>query len=219
MDFVWLSDLPNRRFFSNVINFAVDFYATVGTSLRTISKKMLEYFDIKISHENIRQCVFFGKKNSFLDERVSNCQTWQVDETYIKVKGKGYWIWVVYSKESQKVLAWHISLGRFFKDAKKVLLIAKERAGGRPDWIITDGLWQYSAAIKNAIGWNWRLQKKCHIIDSGIGKNAHVERVNKEIKSRIKWFGTFQSTEGARTFFEMFFHYFNLRTSKARSTG
>ena len=217
--FVWLSDLPNRRFFSNVINFAVDLYSTIGISLRTLSRKMLEFFDIKISHEGIRQWILFGKKNEFLDEKISNCQTWQVDETYIKVKGRGYWLWVVYSKESRQVLAWHISVGRFFKDAKKVLLKARKRTGGRPSKIITDGLWQYQAAIKKAIGWNWRVQKKCHIIDSGVGKNAHIERVNKEIKRRIKWFGTFQAMEGARAFFNMFFHYFNVRTSKARNTG
>jgi transposase-like protein len=183
--FVWLSDLPNRRFFSNVINFAVDLYSTLGVSLRTLSRKMDEYFDIKISHEGIRQWIIFGKKNQFIDERISNCRTWQVDETYIKVKGKGYWLWVVYSKESRQVLAWHISVGRFFKDAKKVLVKAKERAGGRPAKIITDGLWQYQAAIKKAIGWNWKVQKKCHIIDSGIGKNAFIEMIKTQSKESI----------------------------------
>lgn len=217
--FIWLSDLPNRRYFSNVINFAVDLYSTLGVSLRTLSRKLYDYFEIKISHEGIRQWVIFGKKNNFIDDEICNRQTWQIDETYIKVSGKGYWLWVVYSKEARQVLAWHISIGRFFKDAKKVILMAKKRAGGRPAKIITDGLWQYPPAIKKAMGWHWTVQKKCHIIDSGVGKNAHIERVNKEIKRRIKWFGSFQALVGARFFFDMFFHYFNIRTSNARNTG
>ena len=62
---------------------------------------------------------------------------------------------------------------------------------------ITDGLWQYVAAIKKEIGWNWREQKKRHIITSGIGLNAILERVNREIKRRYKWFGSFQAIETA----------------------
>ncbi|RLE45502.1 hypothetical protein DRJ22_04200, partial [Candidatus Woesearchaeota archaeon] len=34
--FVWTSDLPRRNFFSNVIAFATELYATVGISLRKI---------------------------------------------------------------------------------------------------------------------------------------------------------------------------------------
>ena len=217
--FVWLSDLPNRRYFSNVISFVVDIYSTVGISLRTLSRKLLEFFDIKISHEGIRQWMLASKNKHFVDDKVDNCQTWHVDETYIKIKGRGPWLWVVYCKESKQILGWHISKGRFFKDAKKVLQRAKERAGNRPTTIITDGLYQYDAAIKKVTGWHWRVYRKNRIKDSGVGKNSPVERVNKEIKRRIKWFGSFQSLKGAKTFMNLFFHYYNQRTSKARNTG
>ncbi|MBU0666474.1 MAG: DDE-type integrase/transposase/recombinase [Nanoarchaeota archaeon] len=59
----------------------------------------------------------------------------------MKIKGKGFWLWVVLCKETKQVLSWHISKGRFFKDTKKVLQIAKDRAGTRPQTIITDGLY------------------------------------------------------------------------------
>ena len=121
---------------------------------------------------------------------------------------------------TRQVLSWHISKGKFFKDAKVVLLKAKQVAGGRPLKIITDGLFAYGAAIKKAMGWHWRVHKRKHVIDSGVGKNSPVERVNKEVKRRIKWFGSFQCLEGAKSFFALFFHYFNLRTTKARqNTG
>ena len=75
------------------------------------------------------------------------------------------------------------------KDAIAVLQIAMRQSQGvRPRKIITDGLWQYPVAIKKVIGWNWRVQKKRHKVHSGIGKNALIERVNKEIKRRFKWF-------------------------------
>ena len=81
--------------------------------------------------------------------------------------------------------------------------------GVRPEKIITDGLWQYPVAIYKVMRWSWREQKKRHIIDSGIGKNALIERVNREIKRRFKWFGTFQALDGAKAFFNLFFYHFN----------
>lgn len=208
--FVWRSDLPKRRFFSNVISFAVDLYATVGISLRTISKKLKEFFDIKISYEGIRQWVLAAKELVIPDEKPIPTKTWHVDETYIKIKGKGFWLWIVFSKESKHVIAWHISKTRLLKDARAVLRKAMQQSQGvRPHKIITDGLWQYPVAIKKEIGWNWREQKKRHEIHSGIGKNALVERVNKEVKRRLKWFGSFQALETAKTFFGLFFYHFN----------
>jgi len=103
--FVWRSDLPNRRFFSRVISFAVNIYTTVGVSLRTLSNKLLKFFDIRISHEGIRQWLLASKKQHFVNQKLDNCQTWQVDETYIKIKGKGHWLWIVYCKETKQILS------------------------------------------------------------------------------------------------------------------
>ena len=209
--FIWTSDLSKRHFFSNVISFAVDLYSTVGISLRTLANRMKKYFNIKISHECIRQWVLVAKKLIITDDKPKATKTWHVDETYIKIKGKGFWLWVVFCKESKQVIAWHISKKRLLKEAravfKKAMIVSK---GIRPNKIITDGLWQYPAAIKKEIGWRWNIQKKKHEVHSGIGKNALVERVNKEIKRRIKWFKSFQALEGANAFFGLFFYHFNI---------
>jgi transposase-like protein len=95
------------------------------------------------------------------------------------------------------------------KDAKKVMQDALDVAGVRPEKIITNGLWQYPVAIYKVIGWSWREHKKRHIVDSGIGKNWFIERLNREVKRRIKWFSTFQSLEGAKTLFSVWFYHFN----------
>jgi len=208
--FVWTSDLPRRNFFSNVIAFATELYATVGISLRKIAKYLKKYFDIRISHEGIRKWVLIARKLIFTDENKIPTKTWHADETYIKIKGKGFWLWVVYCKESKHVIAWYISKTHLLKDAKTVLQKAiKQTQGVRPKKIITDGLWQYPVAIKKVIGWNWREQKKKHIISSGIGLNAVLKRVNREIKRRYKWFGSFQTQETADIFFNLFFYHFN----------
>ncbi|MBU0666473.1 MAG: hypothetical protein ABIC91_03565 [Nanoarchaeota archaeon] len=67
--------MPNRRYFSNIISFVVDIYSTVRISLRTLSKKLLEFFDIKVSYEGIRQWILASNKQHFVDDKVNNCQT------------------------------------------------------------------------------------------------------------------------------------------------
>ena len=56
-------------------------------------------------------------------------------------------------------------------------------------------------------------------MSSGIGKNAILKRVNREVKRRVKWFSTFQTFKGAEAFFKLFFINFNRRTTLARNTG
>ena len=62
---------------------------------------------------------------------------------------------------------------------------ALEIAGTRPEKIITDGLWQYQSAIKKVRGWEWHTYKKKHVVNSGIGKNVIIERLNREVKRRM----------------------------------
>lgn len=210
--FVWTSDLPRRRCFSNIMSFAVELYTDLrkAISLKGVAEVLEKIFNVHISYEAIRQWILASHKP--LKRREQAYQTtWHADETYIKIKGKGYWLWIVSDKLG--VLAWHISKKRTIKHAKTVMYRALIVAGVRPLRIITDGLKQYSAAIKNVIGWNWRVQKENHIVDSGIGKNAFIERLNREIKRRLKWFSTFQSMKGAVAFFGLWFYHFNKRRS------
>jgi transposase-like protein len=206
--FVWNSDLPRRSFFSNVIAFAVEMYVEVGISLRTLAKKLKKFFNVKVSHETIRQWIKIYEKPISRRE-IAISTRWHADETYIKIKGKGHWLWIVRCRETSQVLSWHISEIHTYEDAKKVMQDALDVAGKRPEEIITDGLWQYPAAIYKVMGWNWREHKKRHIVDNGIGKNWFIERLNREVKRRIKWFSTFQSLEGAKIFFSVWFYHFN----------
>jgi transposase-like protein len=210
--FVWTSDLPRHNVFSEIISFAVEMYVETGISLRTLAKKLKRIFNVKVSYEAIRLWVKINKK--MISRSKEKKETvWHADETYIKIKGVGHWLWIVRCRETGNVLSWRITKGRFFKDAKGLMQDALNVAGIRPKSIITDGLYQYAAAIKKVMGWHYKIYRKKHIIDSGIGKNWFVERLNREIKRRVKWFSSFQSLEGANSFFSLWFHHWNLRHS------
>lgn len=201
--------MPKRRFYSRLITLVADWYHTDGTSLRKLARKLWRCFKVKVSHEAIRLWNLVCSKLNLPRIQPAYSPVWHADETYIKIKGKGHWLWIVYCQFSRAVLAWHISEGRFFKDAKAVLQKALLNTGMRPEKIITDGLYAYDAAISKVFGWKWNVLKKSHIKDSGFGKNAILERLNREVKRRTKWFSTFQSEEGAKAFFNLFFYHYN----------
>jgi transposase-like protein/DNA-directed RNA polymerase subunit RPC12/RpoP len=210
---VWTSDLPRRNVFSSVISFAVELYTSLrmAASLRGVKVVLQKIFNVVVSYETIRQWVLTTKKP--FSRRENSVPThWHADETYIKIKGVGHWLWIVYCADTKQVLAWNLTKTRLFKDAKKLMQDALHVAGARPEKITTDGLYQYAAAIKKVMGWHWRIYRKKHLVDSGIGKNAVIERVNREVKRRVKWFSTFQSVEGANAFFSHWFHHWNQST-------
>lgn len=210
--FVWTSDLPNRRCFSHIISFAVELYTDLrkGISLKGVAEVIKKVFNVSFTYETIRQWLKFDKKDISRRKKVEATH-WHADETYFKIKGKGYWLWIVFCEDTKQVLAWHISKKRLHKDAVKLFKQALENAGIRPSKITTDGLYQYQSAIKKVMGWKWNVYKEKHIINSGVGKNAIIERLNREIKRRFKWFGTFQSMDGAITFFGLWFYHYNQR--------
>jgi len=206
---VWSSDLPRRSFFSNVISFAVEFYIETGISLRKLATKLKKFFKIDVSHQTIHKWIELSKKPIFR-RHYGQPTNWHADETYIKIKGIGYYLWIVYCVDTRQVLAWHIGNKiRTIVDARKIMEDALNVAGRRPLKIVTDGLYQYAAAIKKVMGWHWRIYRKRHLVDSGIGKNAIIEEVNKEVKRRVRWFRTFQSIEGAKAFFSLWFYHLN----------
>lgn len=210
MRFVWTSDLPKHRCFSNIMSFAVELYTDLrkAVSLEGVAELLQKIFGVKFTYETIRQWILAAKP-TVSRRQIQTSKIWHVDETYVKIKGKGHWLWIVY--DEHYVLAWHLSKKRTIADARKVLHRAMCIAKSRPEQIITDGLYAYAHAIKKEIGWNWREQKKRYIIASGIGRNALIERLNREIKRRIKWFSTFQSLKGTLAFFGLWFNHYNQR--------
>ena len=210
--FLWTSDLPRRHFFSSIMSFAIECYTSLrmAASLRGIAQILKKAFNVTVSHEGIRQWIMNAKHS--IDGNYTPCLTWHLDETYVKIKGEGHWLWIARGRETGQVLAWHLTKTRLLDDAKRIVGKALENNQGiRPECIITDGLWQYPIAIYKVMRWSWREQHEKHIIDSGIGKNWFIERLNREIKRRLRWFSTFQALASAKAFFGLWFYHHNTR--------
>jgi transposase-like protein len=200
------SDLEKMRYSSSVISFAVDLYTNTGIALRTLKRKLAEYFSVKVSHETIRNWIKKTSKHIHLP-RVSDLKTrfWCVDEHYLKVNGMNVFLWVILDPENKVVLAWHVSRLRTLKDAVHVLKTAFQKTDNTPWQIITDHLPLYQRAIRKVF-----FRKQCpeHYQDT-LQRNNYIERLFREVKRRTKWFSSFRAYSSITDFFNVFFYCYN----------
>jgi putative transposase len=213
--FVWTSDLPQMRHSSDVVAFAVELYSRVGTGLRTTAQMLEEHFEVKISYEAIRQWVLKCGDLKLPTPQPEVSTVWRADETYVKVKGEGHWLWLVYCHRSGAILSWHLSKERTQQDAIALLRGAKENAGMRPRELITDGLWEYRYAARKVFGSRYVR----HAVSSGFGENAPIERVNEEVKRRVKWFRTFQVVDCAKVSIGLWVFHWNFRRRRGEGSA
>tara|TARA_Y100000310_G_scaffold340344_1_gene435777 strand:+ start:849 stop:1622 length:774 start_codon:yes stop_codon:yes gene_type:complete len=201
--FSYASDLPRRRFPSSIIHFAVSLYVSTGISLRNVAKKVLKFFKTKVSHKTIQSWV---KTFQVPEINLKTGAIWHADETSIKIKGKLYWLWLVIDSKTRLIISWRLSKDRTLEDAKQLMLEAKEKAG-IPNLIITDGLAAYIKAIKKVFGWRNKVHHRAK--SAAFGPNSIIERLNREVKRRVKWFSTFQSFDCAENFIQQWINNYN----------
>ena len=90
------------RFHSKIIAFAVELYTTTGITLRTLARKMKEYFGIGASYESIRLWVQKASKRVYIPRlHKLNARFWCVDETMVRVNGSYIWLWVVLDSQGE----------------------------------------------------------------------------------------------------------------------
>ena len=201
------SDLEKMRFHSKIIAFAVELYTTTGISLRTLARKMREYFGIGTSYEAIRLWVRKAAKHVCIPRlHKLNARFWCVDETMIKVNGKYIWLWVVFDPENKVVIAWHTSRVRTLNDAVTLLREAFRRTANVPWQIITDNLPHYRRAIAKVF---YRGNRPEHFVAKTVKRNNYIERLFREVKRRTKWFSAFRAYSSVAEFFKVFFYCHN----------
>lgn len=188
-----------------------------GLSSRDISKNFYVEFGLKISNVTVYQwCKKFA---ALFSQRVENIKlslskTWHIDETVIKISGKKHWIYVVLCSKSRFVISWYLSKSRTTDAAIKVLKLAIDRAGFRPNRVISDRHPLY----KELLQVKPRFTKKHIFVEKFSAKlsNNRLERFFGTLKSRYKrarGFKSFYSTCCFLTIYFIYYNYFRPHTS------
>lgn len=122
---------------------------------------------------------------------------WLADEMVLFVGGKWSWNWEVMDSRTRFWLASKITEGRdrTVEDAEAVLSKARERAEGRPEKLVTDGLPAYRRGISWSLGW-----RQCeHVVELSWKEGKHrtnpIERKVQTTRMRLKTMRCLESLE------------------------
>ena len=136
-----------------VIRLAVMLYIRFPLSLRNV-EDLLHERGIDVSHETVRFWwqrfgpMFAAEIRRRRVERMRSCTHWQwhLDEVFVKINGRTHYLWRAVDHEGE-VLESYATKTRDRKAALKFLRKAMKKHG-RPEFVVTDRLWSYGAALK-----------------------------------------------------------------------
>jgi transposase-like protein/DNA-directed RNA polymerase subunit RPC12/RpoP len=204
------ANFQRMRYPKEVILRAIRLCYEFGLSSRDISKNFYFELGIKVSNVTVYQwsrkfACLFSQYTDKVSLKLS--KTWHIDETVIKINGKKHWIYVVLCHKSRFVIAWYLSKTRSIEAAVKVLRLAIEKAGFKPNRLISDRhpLYKELTNIKP------RLAKKHIFVEKFSVKlsNNLIERFFGTLKTRFKRTRGFKSFYSTCCFLTIYFVYYN----------
>ncbi len=113
--------------------------------------------------------------------------TWRADELYVKIKGNMKYVFAMMDDETRFWIAQEVANTKDTHDARRLFQMARERAGKRPQILITDGLRSYRDAWLKEYRTNKQVDSTVHIREitlKGKLNNNKMERLNGEIRDR-----------------------------------
>ena len=162
-----------------------------GESLRNTSRS-LRMMGVEVSYQTVWNWIakYVGLMEMYTDRitpHVSN--TWRADELYVKIKGNMKYVFAMMDDETRFWIAQEVANTKDTHDARHLFQMAKERAGKRPQILITDGLRSYRDAWLKEYRTHKQIDSTVHIRNitlAGAHNNNKMERLNGEIRDREK---------------------------------
>jgi transposase-like protein len=162
-----------------------------GESLRNTSRS-LRMMGVEVSYQTVWNWIqkYTGLMEKYLDKitpQVSD--TWRADELYVKIKGNMKYVFAMMDDETRFWIAQEVANTKDTHDARHLFQMARERAGKRPQILITDGLRSYRDAWLKEYRTNKQIDSTVHIRNitlAGSHNNNKMERLNGEIRDREK---------------------------------
>ncbi|MDP2949852.1 MAG: IS6 family transposase [Chloroflexota bacterium] len=180
-----------------------------GLSLSAIRRQLKQAYDIYPSDSSVygwivhytRVAIQAGKD---IQPKVGN--RWSADEAVLKVGGTKLWFWDVLDYKTRYLLASHLTVSRYTRDAQTVMQRARDRAGKSPRTIITDGLKAYIDGIERVFGADSKHLRGGIRLEVN---NNMVERFHGTLRQREKVMRGLKSADSARLFLDGWLVYYN----------
>ena len=214
-------DLPGVHSFKrfrtppHIIYQALFLYFDGNLSTRAISRFLKASIHFSVSHVSIHYWTkafapwFHAVSSAFMASLDLSSDEWHADETFIKIKGVTYYLWILLDSETRLVISFILSDKRDSTSAYRLFQRAASLTRASPKVIITDHLAAYAQAIATFYP---NAEHYCYKDFTDDRSNNTIEAFNKTFKA---WYGTkkglkaFTSSLGLITTY--IFHYNFLR--------
>lgn len=162
-----------------------------GESLRSTARS-LQLMGVKVSYQTVWNWIakYTALMEKYLDQITPHVSdTWRADELYVKFHGNMKYVFAMMDDETRFWIAQEVANTKDTHDAQHLFQMAKERAGKKPQILITDGLRSYHDAWLKEFRTNKLSESTVHIRQitlEGQHNNNKMERLNGEIRDREK---------------------------------
>lgn len=175
-----------------------------GNSYRDIQDNFKQVHGFEVSQSTlyrwvVKYCKIMIEYTEKLQPKVS--KTWHTDEQAIIIKKEKRWVWNTIDRNTKFLLATQVTKRQCISDARRQFKKAKERAGFKPKYNITDGLAAYRKATIKEFH-SWKIPKTEHIV-SGVStdiNNNIVERFHNTYRDKEKIMRGLNSMKSAEIF-------------------
>lgn len=191
----------DMKFSPEIVSECLDLYFK-GLSYRKVADHINKSHDgLEISHVMVYYWV--KRYTKIISEYVDTLEpelgsVWSTDEMLVKVKHDGIhirrydetdwvWLWNTIDTKTRFLIANMVSKKRGLRDARNIFKKAKDHAGCKPNYMITDGLRVYHRAF-NRVFYDHH-QTTEHISEVGIAdkvNNNKIERLHGTFRERDK---------------------------------
>lgn len=165
-----------------------------GMPLDAIQQQFRQDHGLDMSESN-----YWNWVKRFTKEAVRQCQdfkpevgsTWVADETYMKLGKRKVYFWDIIDADTRYILATHVSFTRGTRDAQKLMVKARERAGKAPSHVVTDKLASYLDGVELTFGADTE-HRRGGPFNTENNTNL-IERFHRTLEQRSKVFQKFKN--------------------------
>jgi putative transposase len=172
-----------------VITSAMQLYFT-GESFRNV-QQFLKLQGVNVSHMAVYKWInkYVILMQKYLEQIKPNVSgVWRTDELYLKVKGNTKYLFALMDDETRFWIAQQVADKKNTSDIQPLFREGKQRAGKKPNVLISDGAPNFHVAYKKEFLTlkNPRTKHIKHIRFKGDNHNNKMERMNGEVRDREK---------------------------------
>jgi putative transposase len=185
-----------------------------GLSLRKISDHLNQFHNLNVHYTTVLRWIqkYVQIMKTYVAELKPQVSSWwHADEMTVNVNGAYRWLWNLIDRKTRFLLATQITEARESEDARRLFADAKQKAGKRPETIVTDGLQSYRDGYSKEF-YTMKEPRPVHIrlskFEDKVNQNL-IERYNCTVRERNKTMRALDTESSTSTFVDGFQIYYN----------